>query len=308
MDIDKLLKKYKSRSRVLKPAIAGAIIDNKIEHKEVFSTFVQLVVNGNIIVIPGRKFAPGTKGKLLAFEKYVLESSLKGKPTDEKMVVNRLEEMDLVHFSSLLLEELVSRGLVEGKAAIMLKGKKGSAKISQSMDVSKCGKNVFITKTKVTRSEGMGLGDTRISGILQDEKELEKLMKGGNLREEKREGIGGAILDLLLGKKKTFVVKNIKFDEKHKILKNDDSFENMEQIFEEMKKEMGTETELQGRTGALEGLLVFSSSDKAKSLILKYKELQKFLSEHPLLEDRFSNEFVAYNIAFHLRDTKSLPS
>lgn len=321
-DLAKIKEKMADRSKVLKPAIAGLIVDNKVDRKEVFATFVQLTVSGNVLVVPYRKFVRIKKPGLSKFEAFVLDAVFLDKEkVDEKTVIERLKSVDLARFSMFMLDELIEQGIADKRCKLRASSDSGSVEASSYLDISEDGSRISRKKEVMT---------TQVYG-----------------------GSRGGILDRIKGAF-GFKVKPRSFDSDSEMMREMESRMNKGTVkstgmrmtvngvevtdpaeIESYRKKFGPEfatlmekAKSQGKTGMMDESRMprafdevippanvggavsgfeFIHTPKADMLMNEYLELQDFLRRFPVYEDRFSNEFVGFNIAFHLRGTDKLP-
>jgi len=322
-DLSEIRGKMAERSRVLKPAIAGLIVDNRVDRKEVFATFVQLVVCGHVQIVPYRKFVRIGKPKLLRFERFVLDTALPDdSPVDEKTAVKRLKEADLAEFSMLLLDELIEQGIADGKSSLTMSSRSGEVRASSEMHV---GENSISRRTESTTDY---VGGERKGGLLSRilgrffsvrvKRNAYSITESGKSYEEVRkkmdERLGNEGFSRLMdGQKITGPSGKIEIQKGMSLrmgLSKDGSglasaSENKD------PKIIGAFVEVARGppdVGASASGFEFSRTPKAEMLVKEYLELKDFLERFPVHEDRFSNDFVGYNIAFHLRAADRLPS
>ncbi|MFH0884146.1 MAG: hypothetical protein V1861_00365 [Candidatus Micrarchaeota archaeon] len=320
-DIARIRKKMAEKSKVLKPAIAGLIVDNKVDYKEIFATFVQLVVAGHVQLVPHRKFVRVGAPKLLRFEQFVLDAALPDdKPTDEKAVAQRLKGADLFRFSILMLDELVEQGIADKRSSLSMNSPFGSINASSELEVTD---NSVYRSTQSTTTYVGPQKKGFLSGLLSaigirvetrmgtqsrsgaDFEDMRKLMD----EVEKTDGevmVNGKLVTDPAEKVKIKKDMNVRFRlERFDGTGFDKRYEVKDpRIVDGFAKAVINSADIGASVTGFE----FTRTDKADVLIKEYLELQDFLKRFPVYEDRFSNEFVGFNIAFHLRGTDKLPS
>jgi len=401
-DATGLREKMALRSHVLRPAIAGLIVDQMVDYKEVFATFVQLVVEGYVAVVPSRKvIRTDKKGGLYGFESFLLDSVFRdGNELDEKAAISRLKELDLTEFALIIMDELVEQGLADRSSTLVTESPAGRTEASTEIDVSGGENDSTIVRKKEMRSEystepekkkGLlgsianlfSLGGskvvsqsttvtsrrriTRSSGEMPpgsgplfkgkptklvvngreitDPAEIDRFMKDfgtGNMdglrpflddsasvADAKRRMVvnGREItdpeeIDRFMKKFKAGGWDRVKSDldgsapisaGKTRVVMNGKEITDPAEVERTMRRMEGfkagmtpaehAKTPAKGAVGGFS----FKHTPKADVLVAEYRELEAFLRRFPVSEDRFSNEFVAFNIAFNLRDCTRLP-
>lgn len=366
MDHGRILREMAKKTRVMKPAIAGVVIDNEVDYKEVFSTFVHLAVWGHIQVLPGRKFVrTGKEGRLAGFESLVLDSVFPDDvPVPEGEVGKRLKSVNLHEFSGYVLDELIGLGLAESSATVSLFGPSRDSRITKQMDIIADGKriapgsmpegepsDVLIRKSTVSQSRSAGaaaLSDVIrgpsagswkggllgfLKGLLGMPIKFEAKTSSDSFPGDMEpRGSDGRIFSISCStmKKEVMTHREIKpgnmgfrpSEGMGELLRKarEDGMPGAHMSVMVNGKEVTDPKELKKYSGMLEGWALeaptalesggfsFRQTKKAEKIVAGYLELQDFLKRFPCAEDRFSNPFVAYNIAFHLREFNKLPS
>ncbi len=319
-DIAKIKEKMANRSRVLKPAIAGLIVDNKVDYKEVFSTFVQLVVAGHVQMVPHRRFVRIGTPDLLKFERFVLDTALPDeKPADERTVAARLKGADLFRFSMLMLDELMEQGIADKRSSLSMTSPFGSVNASSELEVTD--NSVYRSTQSTTTYVGpqkKGFLSSLLGalGIRVETRMASQSRTGADFNEMRH------LMDDMEKTDAEVIVNGrpVRDPAEKAKIKKDMSVRFRLERFDgtgfDRKYDVKDPRIVDGFASAVidsadVGATVtgfeFTRTPKADVLIKEYLELQDFLKQYPVYEDRFSNEFVGYNIAFHLRGTDKLP-